>query len=68
MKEECMASVCRRIAECWGFYFKRVELLEADYVEGWCVAARFRVNGVGYSTDFRSLAMDPALDAEPGRC
>ena len=56
---ECDGSVRRRIAECWGFYFPRVELLECSYADGWCTAAAFRVNGVGYSTDFRTLTMLP---------
>ena len=45
MRHETEASVRRRVAECWGFWF--------------------RVAGVGYVTDFRTLAMAPAFD-EPG--
>lgn len=67
-RTESKASIRRRVAECWGFYCPAVELLELGFKDGWCDHAAFRVNGVGYSTDFRSLSMDPALDAdEPER-
>lgn len=63
MRTESRGSVCRRIAEAWGFYCRRIELMELGYEDGWCTRAAFRVNGVGYETDFRSLAMEPAWDA-----
>lgn len=56
---ECEGSVRRRIAESWGFYFPRVELLECTYADGWCTSATFRVNGIDYSTDFSALTMLP---------
>lgn len=65
-KVESDASVVSRIAECWGFYRRAVVLMELGYKDGWCDRAAFQVCGVGYSTDFRTLAMDPAYDAEDG--
>lgn len=62
MKEENKGSICRRIAECWGFYRPAVTLLDCVFDNYWCVAAAFRVNGVGYRTDFRTLVMDSAYD------
>lgn len=59
---ESNASVVPRIAECWGFQRERIALLETGYRDGWCDHAAFRVAGLGYSTDFRNLAMDPAFD------
>lgn len=59
---ESNASVKSRIAECWGFQRKRIELMELGYSDGWCDHAAFRVAGIGYSTDFRTLAMEPAWD------
>ena len=59
---ESNTSVRCRISECWGFYLPAVELMELGYKDGWCDHAAFRVKGVGYSTDFRTLAMDPAWD------
>lgn len=61
-KLESNASVVSRIAECWGFQRKRIELMELGYSDGWCDHAAFRVAGLGYSTDFRNLAMEPAFD------
>lgn len=59
---ESNASVKSRISECWGFQRKRIVLLELGYSNGWCDHAAFRVAGLGYSTDFRNLVMDPAFD------
>lgn len=59
---ESKYSVALRISECWGFYPRAIELMELGYKDGWCNHAAFRVKGVGYSTDFRTLAMDPAWD------
>lgn len=59
---ESNASVKSRIAECWGFQRKRIVLMELGYSDGWCDHAAFRVAGLGYSTDFRTLAMEPAWD------
>lgn len=59
---EKIASVKSRIAECWGFQRERIELLETGYRDGWCDHAAFRVAGLGYSTDFRNLAMEPVWD------
>lgn len=59
---ESNASVKSRIAECWGFQRKRIELMELGYSNGWCDHAAFRVAGLGYLTDFRNLAMEPAFD------
>lgn len=61
---ESNASIKSRIAECWGFQRKRIKLLELGYHNGWCDHASFSVRGVGYSTDFRNLVMDPAYDEE----
>lgn len=63
-KIESRASVVSRIAECWGFYRRAVDLLELGYKDGWCDHAAFRVNGVGYVTDFKTLAMEPAYDGD----
>lgn len=59
---ESNASIKARIAECWGFQRKQIVLLECGYLSGWCDHAAFRVCGIGYSTDFRILAMDPIWD------
>lgn len=61
---ESNASIKSRIAECWGFYRRAIVLLETGYHDGWCDHAAFRVCGIGYSTDFRNLVMDPAYDEE----
>lgn len=65
MRHETEASVRRRVAECWGFWCPAVTLMELGYEGGWCTHAAFRVAGVGYVTDFRTLAMEAAFD-EPG--
>lgn len=59
---ESNASIKSRIAECWGFQRKRIVLLELGYHDGWCDHATFRVCGLGYSTDFHNLAMEPVWD------
>lgn len=59
---ESNASVVSRIAKCWGFQRKLIVLLELGYHDGWCDHATFRVAGLGYSTDFRNLAMESAFD------
>lgn len=59
---ESNASVKSRIAECWGFQRMRIVLLELGYSDGWCDHAAFQVAGLGYSTDFRTLAMEPVWD------
>lgn len=41
---------------------KRIKLMELGYSDGWCDHAAFRVAGLGYSTDFRNLVMEPAFD------
>lgn len=56
---ESNASIKSRIAECWGFQRKQIVLLELGYSNGWCDHAAFRVRGLGYSTDFKALVMDP---------
>lgn len=61
-KLESNASVVSRIAECWGFQRNRIELMELGYSDGWCDHAAFRVAGLGYSANFRNLAMEPAFD------
>lgn len=66
MTTENNGSIKRRIAECWGFYFKCIVLMETGYTDGWCTHASFQVNGVGYSTDFKTLVMEPAFDADEG--
>lgn len=45
-----------------GFQRKRIVLPELGYSNGWCDHATFRVAGIGYSTDFRALVMEPAYD------
>ena len=61
-KTESRFSIVQRIAACWGFYASAIELLELGYRDGWCDHASFRVRGVGYSTDFRTIERDPSWD------
>ena len=63
-KLESKFSIQLRISACWGFYPNAIELLELGYHDGWCDHASFRVHGVGYSTDFKTIVTDPAFDEE----
>lgn len=69
--EETSASIRRNIAATFGFQYRRIVLLEANYmtIEGseesltYCASVAFSVNGMGYWTNFDHISRAEAYDA-----
>ncbi len=62
-KHETNAQLKRRIADKWGFQYKRIVLMEASAVGGVYTNVSFQVAGIGYFTDFDNLLLSGIWNA-----
>lgn len=60
--DETVGSIRRHVAAVWGYREDDIKLLEASYHRGVCDWIAFSVNGLGFTTDFRTLAVAPQYD------
>lgn len=62
-KHETNAQLKRRIADKWGFQYKRIVLMEGSAVGGVYDSVSFQVAGIGYFTDFDNLYRSEIWDS-----
>lgn len=59
---ETVESIRRHIAAVFGYDPERIVLLEGSFRRGICESIAFAFDGLGFETDFRTLAVAPQYD------